>query len=173
MALCRTLIRTYAIEHHPQPEIVLSATNHRLLTDISTDMFVTVFYGILDPITGEFTYCNAGHNPPYLLNNSGELAHALGRTGIVLGIDENRTWTRQSVHISVGDILVLYTDGITESQNTQELFFGNQRLLEKVKANRGRSAREIQNAIIAEVNDFASGAPQFDDIALIVIVRGV
>ena len=71
-----------------------------------------------------------------------------------------------------GDVLVLYTDGITEAQNAQEMFFGEKRLQAIVQTNLGRSARDIQDAVIAKVHEFVSGAPQFDDIALMVVARG-
>jgi serine phosphatase RsbU (regulator of sigma subunit) len=174
MALTRTLIRTYALEYDSKPELVLSTVNHRLLTDIHYNTFVTVFYGILDLSTGTLTYCNAGHNPPYLLSaQNGGTVHALRRTGITLGIIENTTWGQESVQLATGDVLLLYTDGVTEAQNRQEAFFGDRKWLETVQANRGRSAQEIQDALLEEVREFVGDAPQFDDIALMVIVRGL
>ena len=174
MALSRTLIRTYAIEYDSQPELVLSATNRRLLMDIHYSMFVTVFYGILDPVTGTLTYCNAGHNPPYLLSaQNGGVVQALRKTGMALGVVEDVTLKQKAVQLAPGDVLLLYTDGITESQNLQEAFFGEKRLLETVQANQGRSAQDIQDALIAEVHEFVGDAPQFDDITLMVVVRGL
>ncbi len=174
MALSRTLIRTYAFEYDSQPEIVLSATNRRLLMDIHASMFVTVFYGILDPATGTLTYCNAGHNPPYLLSaQNGGAVQVLLKTGMVLGVVEDMDWKQETVQLAPGDVLLLYTDGITEAQNLQEEFFGEKRLLETVQANRGHSAQDIQGALIAEVLKFAGDAPQFDDITLMVVVRAL
>jgi PAS domain S-box-containing protein len=174
MALARTLIRTYAVEYESKPELVLSAANRRLLTDIHFTMFVTVFYGILDLATGTLMYCNAGHNPPYLLSGqNGDTVHALRRTGIALGVFENMTWKQESVQLAIGDVLLLYTDGITEAQDPQGLFFGDTRWLETVQDNRGRSAQEIQDALIEEVHEFVGDVPQFDDIALMVVVRGL
>jgi len=174
MALSRTLIRTYAVEHESKPELVLSTVNRRLLTDIHLNMFVTTFYGILDLAAGTLTYCNAGHNPPYLLSaQNGGTVHGLGRTGIALGIVKNTTWEQASVQLATGDMLLLYTDGITEAQDLQGQFFGDRRWLETVQANRGCSAQEIQDALIEEVHKFVGNAPQFDDIALMVVVRGL
>ena len=174
MALTRTLIRTYAVEHESKPELVLTAVNRRLLMDIHFDMFVTVFYGILDLATGTLTYCNAGHNPPYLFSNrNGDAIHALHRTGIALGVIDDMTWMQQSVQLAAGDMLLLYTDGITEAQDLQGLFFGDRSWLETVQANRGLSAQEVQDALVEDVFRFVGDAPQFDDIASIVIVRGL
>jgi DNA-binding NarL/FixJ family response regulator len=172
MALSRTLIRTYAAEYVARPDLALSAVNHRILTDTHTDLFVTVFYGILDPATGRLTYCNAGHNPPYLLS-SREMGSVqeLGRTGIPLGIFEDTIWHHDTAQLAPGDVLVLYTDGITEAQDPQEAFFGQERLLEAARANLGRPAQDIHEALIGEVYEFAGDAPQADDITLMVVAR--
>jgi serine phosphatase RsbU (regulator of sigma subunit)/CheY-like chemotaxis protein len=178
MALSRTLIRTYAAEYPTRPDLVFSTTNRRILMDTQAGLFVTVFYGVLDPATGTLIYCNAGHNPPYLFHRqklstaqNGKAVHALYRTGMPLGIFEDATWEQATAHLAPSDVLVLYTDGITEAQDRQEAFFGAGRLLEVAQANLGRSARDIQDALIAEVRAFAGDAPQFDDIALMVVAR--
>jgi PAS domain S-box-containing protein len=172
MAVSRTLIRTYAVEYDTQPELALGAANRRILMDTHARLFVTVFYGVLDPATGTLTYCNAGHNPPYLLNaRNGDTVQTLGRTGIPLGIFDDMTWEQRTVQLAPGDMLVLYTDGVTEAQNVQETFFGRERLLEVAQANLGRSAQDVQETLIAEVHGFVGDAPQFDDITLMVIVR--
>jgi hypothetical protein len=135
MALSRTLIRTYAVEHHTQPERALHAANRRILADASANLFVTVFYGILDPAAHTLTYCNAGHNPPYLVGALGSYqVQALGPTGGALGIIDDWTWEQRTVRIAPGDTLVLYSDGITEAQNAQMSLFGEERLHEVIEA---------------------------------------
>ncbi|NIS79606.1 MAG: SpoIIE family protein phosphatase, partial [Anaerolineales bacterium] len=130
MVLSRTLIRTHAIQYPHNPDQVLTATNQRLLTDINTGQFVTIFYGILDPTTGMMTYCNAGHNPPYHLKSQNGLpVGLLDKTGMALGVIEEESWERGTVEISPGDMLVLYTDGIIDAQNSRGKFFGEERLL--------------------------------------------
>jgi len=172
MILSRTLIRTFAVQHHTKPDSVFQATNHRILVDINTNQFVTVFYGILDPATGTLTYCNAGHNPPYLLSAHGsDTVQALRRTGMPLGILEDVNWEQRTVQLDSGDMLLLYSDGITEAQDAQKQFFGEERLLEVAQANWGHSAQDVQDALMAHVHQFMGDAPQFDDITLAVIVR--
>ena len=172
MALSRTLIRTYAVEHETEPGLVLAAANHRILGDTRAGLFVTVFYGVLDPTLGELTYSNAGHNPPYLLSaRDGNIIQELDRTGVPLGILDGVTWEQRAVRLAPNDVLLLYTDGITEAQNAQEAFFDEERLREVVRANLGRSARVIQDSVIAQVGAFVGEAPQSDDITLMVVVR--
>jgi sigma-B regulation protein RsbU (phosphoserine phosphatase) len=89
-----------------------------------------------------------------------------------LGIAGGVTWEQDTVQLASGDMLVLYTDGVTEAQDGRETFFGTERLLEVVRTNLGRPAREVQDALLAEVHEFVGDAPQFDDIALMVLVRG-
>jgi serine phosphatase RsbU (regulator of sigma subunit)/HAMP domain-containing protein len=172
MALSRTLIRTFAVEQEAQPAAVLAAANHRILADTHAGLFVTVFYGVLDPSSGELTYANAGHNPPYLLDaRNGDTIEELERTGVPVGILEGTTWQQQTVSLAPGAVLMLYTDGITEAQDAQEDFFDEERLQEVARANLGRSAAEIQDAVIARVGAFVGDAPQSDDMALMVAVR--
>jgi len=172
MALSRTLIRTYAEEYGAEPEVVFFAANNRLLKDARANLFVTVFYGILDVKEGLLTYCNAGHNPPYLIKNSdNEPVLSLNRTGIAMGIEENSTWASETISIDPGDILILYTDGIPDAQDEDGDFFNDEAIIEISRQNAGRYAHEIQKAIIDEVQDFTGNAPQSDDITLMVLMR--
>ncbi len=172
MALSRTLIRTYAVEYDTQPELVFAAANRRILADTGASLFVTVFYGVLDTSSGELTYSNAGHNPPYLLSaRDGNVIQELDRTGVPLGILDGGIWQQRVVHLAPGDALLLYTDGITEAQNADEAFFDEDRLREVVRANLGHSARDIQDSVIAHVGAFVGDTPQFDDITMMVVVR--
>ena len=175
MALSRTLIRTYATRFPGQPELVLGSTNQRILDETHTGMFVTVFYGVLDPQTGTFRYCNAGHNPPILLKAEGTTT--LGRTGLPLGILEDTEWERGTVRLAPGDALVLYTDGVTEAQARDGVLFGQDRLLEVIEACRGSgdptgaNAQELQGVVLAAVHEFVGDAPRFDDLTLMVASR--
>jgi serine phosphatase RsbU (regulator of sigma subunit) len=178
MVLSRTLIRTYAVQHHTQPELVLGATNQRILMDVDTGQFVTVFYGILDPTAGTFTYANAGHNPPYVLRRDkssgvqdGDAVQELRRTGIPVGISQDADWEQKTAQLAPGDVLILYTDGITEAQNPQGEFFGEARLLQAAQANLELPAQDIQSALMAQVHEFTVDAHQSDDITLAVLVR--
>jgi sigma-B regulation protein RsbU (phosphoserine phosphatase) len=130
MALSRTLIRTYAIEYEFEPDIVFFATNSRILKDARANLFVTAFLGILDWNTGELSYSNAGHNPPYLLRCNGEKVEHLSVTGMPIGIEEDTVWGTETVHIQPGDILLLYTDGIPDTQNDRGDYFEVEKLIE-------------------------------------------
>ena len=172
MALSRTLIRTFAVEQDAQPAAVLAAANHRILADTHAGLFVTVFYGIVDPSSGDLVYANAGHNPAYLFGaRDGETIDELERTGVPLGILDGATWQQQRVQLAAGAVLMLYTDGITEAQDAEEGFFDEERLREAARASLGRSAAEMQEAVIKRVGAFVGEAPQSDDMALVIVVR--
>jgi sigma-B regulation protein RsbU (phosphoserine phosphatase) len=118
------------------------------------------------------TYCNAGHNPPYLISaqNPG-VVQALGRTGMAIGIEEEATWKQATVQIAPGDTLLLYTDGIPDAQNDDGAFFEDEAMIETAQSHLGETAHEIQAAILEEVENFVGAAPQFDDITLMVLLR--
>jgi serine phosphatase RsbU (regulator of sigma subunit)/DNA-binding NarL/FixJ family response regulator len=178
MALSRTLIRTYAAEFPNRPDLVLSATSRRILEDAQAGLFVTAFYGVLDPATGSLRYCNAGHNPPYLFNTrDSDTTQVLGKTGMALGAVVDTTWSQSMVHLEPGNTLVLYTDGITEAQNEQGDFFGRQRLLRVLEAQatvprpHKHAALHIKESLLQEVRQFKGAAPQYDDMTLVILGR--
>ena len=172
MVLCWSLIRTYAAEFPDEPECVLRTVNHRILADTSANQFVTIFYGVLDPVTGSLVYCNAGQWPPHLfIGGKNGTTKRLTRTALPLGILEDAGCGRGVVELDPGDVLVLYTDGITEAQDDAEALYGEERLMATAIAHLGGSAQAIRDAIIEDVRAFIGDAPQFDDIALAVLVR--
>jgi sigma-B regulation protein RsbU (phosphoserine phosphatase) len=170
MALSRTLLRTYASETNGDPELVFFATNQRILADTNAEMFVTAFYGVLDPSTSMLTYCNAGHNPPLLLRSEESIVtRELIRTGIPIGINEGATWSPVSLQMQAGDLLILYTDGIPDAQNSSNKLLTLTPIIEVAKQKLGRSAEEVQAAILDTVSDFVGGARQYDDITIMVL----
>lgn len=172
MTLSRTLIRTYATEFNLQPDLVFFATNERILKDTRANLFVTVFFGIVDLKTGEMTYANAGHNPPYIVSNQNDCEPIpLEKTGFPIGIDEEATWTRETIQMQPGDVLVLYTDGVPDAQNINGEFFREVSLVEVIKESLGQSAEALQKSILDAVYDFVGEAPPFDDITLMVLYR--
>ncbi|MFZ1401089.1 MAG: PP2C family protein-serine/threonine phosphatase [Candidatus Promineifilaceae bacterium] len=171
MALSRTLIRTFAPDFDTAPEQALCAANRRVLADSSSDLFVTVFYAILDPATGVLTYCNAGHNPPFLYSGNGGGMQQLTRTAIPIGVLPEPAWAQGTVQIEPGDLLVMYTDGVTEAEDEEEDFFGEGRLQAVAEANLGRSVDIIESKVVTAVLDFVGDAPQFDDITLMLLAR--
>jgi serine phosphatase RsbU (regulator of sigma subunit) len=170
MALSRTLIRTFAFEYPDRPEVALHAANKRLLKDSRSSMFVTAFYGILDPAGGTLTYCNAGHNPPYLLRDGAD-PNPLRNTGIPLGITQDVGWTAASVAIEPGDLLIFYTDGVSEAQNWAGELFEVERMLQAARGGPEHTAEAVHASILAAVERFVGDAPQSDDLTLMVVAR--
>jgi sigma-B regulation protein RsbU (phosphoserine phosphatase) len=177
MALSRTIIRTYATDYPDRPDLVLWAANKRILADTRSGLFVTVFYGILDPSAGTLTYCNAGHYPPYLLGHlpvrarEGDPVQTLPGRGMALGVVEDTSWGYGTVELPPGAALLLYTDGLLDAQNPQEERFGSERVVEIAQSSQGLSAQDLQTALLARVQQFMGDAPQFDDMTLMTLVR--
>jgi serine phosphatase RsbU (regulator of sigma subunit) len=170
MALSRTLLRTYAFEYPDKPALALQAANARILADTHADLFVTLFYGVIDLNSGTLTYCNAGHNPALLLH-SDTVQDALRKTGIPLGMFESSVWKEQITQLEPGDKLVMYTDGVTEAQNEQGALFGETRLADTLRTHRNDGVGEICTELLNQIAGFASGAPQSDDITLAIVAR--
>jgi sigma-B regulation protein RsbU (phosphoserine phosphatase) len=172
MALSWTLLRAFSREYLEEPESVLGAVNRRILEDTNAKQFVTAFYGILDPATGGLVYCNAGHCPPILISqNDNGAVERLTRTGVPLGIFAEQSWKQGIAQLDPGDVLVLYSDGITEARSMDDSFFGENRLIESVRRRLGKPAEEIQVGVLGDLEGFVGEAPQTDDIILCVLVR--
>lgn len=176
MALSRTVIRTYAASYSDRPDLALHQANIRILGDTQAGMFVTVFYGILDPAAGTLTYCNAGHHPPYFMvsqygDAAGEAIVALPGRGLALGIMEGAGWGHSTLDFPPGAVLLLYTDGVVDACNSQGERFGNAGLLAALRAGMGIPAQEALAGLVARVQTFVGEQPQFDDLTLVAISR--
>jgi sigma-B regulation protein RsbU (phosphoserine phosphatase) len=172
MTLSWILIRSYAMEYPAEPQHVLRAVNDRILAEIDTGQFVTVFFGILDPATGTLVYCNAGHPPPYLYSaQESDAAQPLTKTGMALGVTDAETWEQATTQLGPGDVLVLYSDGVTDATSVEGTSFGHERLKTRVGASLGSSAREILDAVLTGVQEFTREAVQSDDVTLMVVIR--
>jgi serine phosphatase RsbU (regulator of sigma subunit) len=171
MALSRSLWRTFAVNNPTEPELTMAETNQRILTDTHGGLFITIFYGILNPHTGEFIYCNAGHLPAMLRRARNGSVEQLQHTGIPLGVFEGTSWRSERVIIEPGDALVLYTDGITDAENGEAELFGLHRLEQALSFQRATAAQQIREGVRSEVKQWVGKAEQADDITLMVIVR--
>jgi len=135
-----------------------------------SNRFITFFFGVLDAASGEVRFANAGHNPPVLLRASGE-AEMLEGGGPVLGVISIAPYSEQRSQLAPGDLLVLYSDGVTEANNPEFDEFGEERFIQVLRGNRARSAREIVEAVTGALKEFTAGAAQADDITLVVARR--
>lgn len=168
MALARSLVRAAALDGSA-PAAALTRANRWITRDTEAGMFVTVFYGIIEPHTGRMRYCCAGHNPPILFRANGAV-EMLHTPGIALGVLEEITLEEREVCLAHGDVVVCYTDGVTEAINAAEEPFGVERLIETVAATRTGSAQSILESITGALGRYAEG-PLYDDVTLVIIKR--
>lgn len=167
MALSRTLLHVSGMTS-PDPAAAVRTANRWIFGDSRSSMFVTVFYGVLDPERLRFSYVNAGHNPPVLVREDGaqELS---GSRGIALGVVADVAIAATDLDLRHGDLLVLYTDGVTEAFNDRDEAFGEDRLRAFLQKNRKKPAQAILDCLVAEIRAFTGSAPQSDDITLVVV----
>ncbi len=167
MAVSRTVLRIG--ERGDDMGADMAAANRLLSLDNAASMFVTAFHGVLDLESGALRYCNAGHNPPYLLRANGG-QELLKATGLPFGVDADMPYRIDQTRLEPGDTLFLFSDGITEAFNPAGEEFGNERLEAALAAVRGTDAASLVKAILAATTDFAAGAEQSDDITLMALV---
>ncbi len=168
MALTRTLIRA-AVLQTDSPAAALKHVNELLYPDCQQGMFVTAVYAVLDSITGQVIYANAGHNPPLFIHKKG--LDRLTRTGMALGVVENIQMEERSFKIGAGTGLLFYTDGVTEAFAPDGAMFGEERLYDLLNSKKWKSAHAVLDALDAALNSFLSTNPPSDDITLIAVWR--
>ncbi len=166
MASSRTLIRDNAA-WYPDPAALIFQVNNLIVENTENEMFVTIFYGIVDLSAMTLTYCNAGHNPPVLLHENTRI-DSLHGTGMAAGVIADTSYTSETISLNPGDILVCYTDGITEAIDTDKNQFGEERLIPLIRSDSSLTTRDIVSDIVDTVTKFCGDEPQFDDITLVV-----
>lgn len=172
MALSRTVFRVLAMNHTPlgefSPALLLEKVNNQIKAESTSNLFVTLFYGILDPHSGEMHYCNGGHNPPIFVRQDGSY-EMLETCGPALGIFPNVPYEAFTIQMAPGDGLTIYTDGVTEALNHEQEEFGEDRLIECLVDTRAKPASEINGLIRYIVREFTGDRPPDDDATLVVI----
>jgi len=167
MAMFCSIVRAVAM---PGLDVgqMLTRANALLAKDNDACMFVTVFFAVLDLDSGQVSYCNAGHNPPYLLAADGS-RRELGAHNIAVGILENRVYEPHSLTLSAGDRMFLFSDGVTEAFSPDHKLFGEERLEALLDAMPKAGVAELVGKVVAEVDAFAAGVDQSDDITCLAL----
>jgi serine phosphatase RsbU (regulator of sigma subunit) len=168
MAMVYGLILSGTLRHD-SPAAVLMEVNQTIFRQSSSTIFVTVFLAVLDPKQQTLQYANAGHNPPIVRRASGAI-ESLTRTGAVLGVLDDLPLSEATITLGCGDAVVLYTDGVTEAWNPRDENYGDTRLTATIAAAPPK-AGELLAHVEADLNTFTEGAPQQDDVTLLVLTR--
>ena len=169
MAMTRSLFRS-STAHEEQPEYVMAKMNRAFVDQNSQNMFMTLFLGVLDCKTGELEYCNAGHNAP-MIRTKGEWKMIEVLPNLPLGIVPDFEYQAQRTHMDYNDMLFLYTDGLTEAENTEHEQFGEQRMQDSLSdiGDRLAGPREIVAEMKRRVETFVDGAEQSDDLTMLCV----
>jgi phosphoserine phosphatase RsbU/P len=172
MAMSRTILRSYATACS-SPGECLKIANHLLCQENDASMFVTIFYGILNTNTGEVRYCNAGHNPPYILSEEGTLKQLETGQNIALGVlespEKQPCYQDRTLFLKKNDCLFLYTDGVTEAINNRKDCYEKEQLETYLKTSTAKTLPELCKGLRESIQTFASGTLQFDDITMLAL----
>lgn len=169
MAVTRTALKAVALRGEP-PGDCLHEVNAFLCRENQAELFVTIFYGILNFRTGEFLYSNGGHNPPYRLAPGGQAATlATESSGTILGLFDGESYATCQTLLQSGDALVLYTDGVTEAADLQGKMLGAQRLQAFLQRSGTLPTADLIRGVLTVVQEFVAGAPQSDDVTALAV----
>ncbi len=172
MAITQTLVKTQVkAQTQRSPALTLEQVNNDLAKDNPSMMFVTLFIGILNIVTGKLEYCNGGHNPPYqLASGTTENVLPLATTdGIALGVMEDLQFSSKTITLQPGEAVFVFTDGVTEAMNSRDELFTEPRLEEILNRCSSEPATRIAEVVMQAIDDFSTGIPQTDDITMLVI----
>ena len=165
MSVTRSLFRTVA-GHEKSPVRIVSTINENLVEMNESEMFVTFFCGVLDLQTGHLRYCNAGHNAPVVLKADASAALPV-IPNLPLGVLSHMSFAEQEADLACGDSIFLYTDGLTEAENHDHALFGDERMMQTLKA--GLSVTDMIETMTQAVHGFVNEAPQSDDLTMLYI----
>ncbi len=168
MALSRTLVRAN-VNDNPTASQAMQKANHLISQEAKMGMFVTLFYAVLDPEKKRLQYVNAGHNPPFAVRKSSGDVILLRASGIAMGVMDDISLEEKELELDSNDIVVFYTDGITEAINKAGEQFGEKRLIETIIRNTNLHAKDLVDKVKDEVFTFAQNQPQYDDFTLVVL----
>ena len=168
MVIAKTLIKNH-LQLKKTPHEVFEIVNNQLCENNEAGMFVTAFMGILNVRTGQFTYVNAGHNPPCLINEKGQVQFLNSIPGFVLAGIENMPYQQGELILKKGEKLFFYTDGVTEAMNQKQELYGNERLLLALEKAKEKSPQELLEYLKQQLIVFADGAEQADDITMMAV----
>jgi len=168
MANLQAILRGQAVQDKSCRECI-SFANEILFRNTAPTKFATLFYGILDNSKNELSYCNAGHNNPFLFSQDKYIQ--LDKGGIVVGIMPAVLFEEETIPFNPGDLLIIFSDGITEAMNIAEEEFGENRLIDIINKNRNVDPSNLIEIIIKEVQNFSGGIAQMDDMTLVIINR--
>ena len=149
---------------------VMGEINQYIFENSPSNKFLTLLYGELDTDKGELSYSNGGHNTPLLVRGSGDIAR-LDKGGLPIGLMPGVSYQEDTVRFEPGDVLIIYSDGITESINERDEEFGESRLIEVVRNNLNRSASGIRDRIDEALSRFVGTTAPIDDMTLMIIKR--
>ena len=167
MAVSRTLLRATALQK-AAPGECLQYVNTTLAAQNPSHMFVTMFYGILNTRTGELQYAIGGHNPPYVSSPDGKVRELPGdKNGMIVGLMDGAPYQTASHMIGRGESLLVYTDGVTEAMDRKQDFYGEERLAGLLAQYGTTPAAELVARVMADVEEFAAGEAQSDDITVL------
>jgi phosphoserine phosphatase RsbU/P len=176
MARAKSLIRIATELMRPRhgasakPSEIIGLVNRELCQDNGNMMFVTLFFAMLAPATGELSFCNAGHNAPYRLDGN-SLTAIDGAKGIILGVKPDAVYDTGQISLATGEMVYLFTDGITEASNAIDELFGEARLEAVLRGGAGRASAEIVGSVAEAVKSFVGTALPSDDITMIAVRR--
>lgn len=174
MAMCRSLLRAVALTD-ASPSVVLAAVNRYLYPDIREDMFISMIYGVLDPADGSLTFARAGHDPALIFRKANGEIEVSKPKGLALGIDGGNVFERvtrdERVTLESGDCVLLFTDGVKEAINANEEEFGLERLAAAFRGTASLGAEAVVKKVQEEVEGFAGGGPQMDDVTIVAIEK--
>ncbi|MEW5726312.1 MAG: SpoIIE family protein phosphatase, partial [Pseudomonadota bacterium] len=168
IAIARSLIKAVA-PLSGSPGECMAFVNTMLAADNPQTLFATCFYAVLDTTTGEVAFCNAGHPPPMILRGGRTVEAIRDVSGVALGVMEDLEYETGSFSLAPGDVVLLYTDGVTEAQDSAEKLYDEPRLMETYGGLGGLDPSEVIGRVQASVEEFVGDAPQFDDITMLTL----